>query len=153
MVWKGKERILEKKIAELKKLRSLPAKTTESISWYCDLDARLQSLLELGASEESLGSMALGRDVVKTLIDFMMRSGKEKTLVKKEKVANNVKPKNKKDSSENISTKAMKSQTNDSNGKKPMRKSGNGEKTEKRKNPAEKKQEERIILMMNLFQK
>ena len=80
MVWKGKERILEKKIAELKKLRSLPAKTTESISWYCDLDARLQSLLELGASEESLGSMALGRDVVKTLINLFPRRLAEKLV-------------------------------------------------------------------------
>ena len=60
-----------------------------------------------------------------------MKRGKETTVVKKEKVANNVKLKNKKDSSEKISTKTMKSQSNDSKGKKLMRKSW--EKTENRK--------------------
>ena len=72
-----------------------------------------------------------------------MKRGKETTVVKKEKVATNVKLKNKKDSSEKISTKTMKSQSNDSKGKKLMRKSW--EKTENRKKSVEKKQEARII--------
>ena len=57
------ERVLGLRVAELKKLGTVPEKYRDQVTFFIDLEAKIQDILDLGAKGDHLGRLAYGQDV------------------------------------------------------------------------------------------
>ena len=68
------ERVLELRVAELKKLGALPERFKDQVTFYVDLECKIQEILNLGAKGDHIGRLAYGKDVFKTIYNLMKTS-------------------------------------------------------------------------------
>jgi hypothetical protein len=64
------ERVLGLKIGDLKKTGSKPEKFRDQVTWYIDLEGKIQQLLDLGSRNDDLGRVAFGHDVFNVILNL-----------------------------------------------------------------------------------
>ena len=71
MRYGDEERVLGLRVAELKKLWSLPERFKDQVTFYVDLEGKIQEILNLGAKGDHLGRLAYGQDVFKAVYNML----------------------------------------------------------------------------------
>ena len=65
------ERVLGLRVAEMKKLGSLPERYKGQVTFYVDLEGKIQEILNLGAKGDHLGRLAYGQDVFNAVYNLL----------------------------------------------------------------------------------
>ena len=68
------ERVLGLRVAELKKLGSLPERFKDQVTFYVDLEGKIQEILNLGVKGDHIGRLAYGQDVFRAFYNFLKNS-------------------------------------------------------------------------------
>ena len=76
MRYGDEERVLELRVAELKKLGSLPERFKDQVTFFMDLEGKIQEILDLGAKGDHLGRLAYGPDIFKAVYNLLKDSPK-----------------------------------------------------------------------------
>jgi len=65
------ERVLGLRVAELKKMGSLPERFKDQVTFYVDLEGKIQEILDLGAKGGHLGRLAYGQDIFNAVYNLL----------------------------------------------------------------------------------
>ena len=62
------------RVAELKKMGSLPERFKDQVTFYVDLEGKIQEILNLGAKGDHLGRLAYGQDIFNAVYNLLKDS-------------------------------------------------------------------------------
>ena len=65
------ERVLGLRVAELKNMGSLPERFKDQVTFYVDLEGKIQEILDLGAKGGHLGRLAYGQDIFNAVYNLL----------------------------------------------------------------------------------
>ena len=79
--WYGDlKRVLGLRVSELKKLGPIPEKFKDQVTFFIDLEGKIQYILNLGAKGEHLGRLAYGQEVFNVIYNLVTVSQHIKLL-------------------------------------------------------------------------
>ena len=78
--YEDEERVLGLRVSELKKLGTVPERYFDQVTFFINLEAKVQDILDLGAKDDHLGRLAYGQDVFNAIYNRLTASQHLKLL-------------------------------------------------------------------------